>query len=264
MWAAATRRLGGLGVRRAGARRVGSLPDLEPPDPDRLLVAHRRDPNKLGTNWSNALRRRGRMPVCLLGDRMPFEHLWVEHDEVMKFLRRPHFQRELLTLSVEGGERVRVLPQEVQFDDREHFNVKHVNLRRWPRDPAKNPVKLKVPFWFTHEDAVPTVRHPPHRHAAPRHRSQPRPSPVPPRQVKAGGYVVDMFPRGLLTLVRDACHIPRFLHADMRKAVGDDLRSDAIDFPPGLTVRLEARTRDPKNPNKVGNFLIGRAKRIRG
>lgn len=225
------------GLSRAGRRWVGSLPELGPPDSTRLLRAHRRDAARLGTNHADALRRKGHIPAALIGDRLPFEHLWVDHDDVMPVLRRAHFQRELLTLKVEGGETVRVLPQEVQFDTEQAYNVKHVNFRRWPRDPQRHPVKLKVPLLFTDEDTVDTV--------------------------KAGGYVFDMFTTGLPCKVRDPNHVPRFIHCDMRKAVGDDIRLEHLELPPGVSVRLTPRTKDPAKPG-IGNFLVGRAKRIRG
>ena len=45
----------------------------------------------------------------------------------MPFLQRTHYQRELLTLAVDGGETVHVLPQEVQVGSYKQFDVKHVN-----------------------------------------------------------------------------------------------------------------------------------------
>lgn len=222
-----------VGSATAGLRR-GYRPDLDPivPSPDRVLHATTR--TSLGTRVSKVLRESGRVPASLVGDGLPFRHISVERDALMGFLRRTHYQREMLTLDVEGGETVRVLPQEVQYDDLQRFNVRHLNFRRWPRDPIRNPVRLKVPINFINEDTNPTI--------------------------KVGGYVHDMFSdTGLQCLVRDPDNIPRFIVADMRRAVDDDLRFEHLEVPPGVTVRRNARTLQ-----NDGNFLVGRVKRVRG
>ena len=64
---------------------------------------------------------------------------------------------------------------------------------------------------------------------------------------------------GLECLVQDAAHIPRFFVGDMSKSVNGDLYADALQIPPGVEVRPNARTLQNN-----GNFLIGRVKRIRG
>lgn len=213
--------------------------DPEVPSPDRVLEAQRR--SKLGSFAAESLRKADRVPVALLGDRLPFEHLSVERSALMPFLRRVHFQRELLTLVVEGGETVRVLPQEVQYDDPQSFNVHHVNFRRWPRDPARHPIKLKVPIVFINQESHPAI--------------------------KVGGYTHNMFDKGGLTcFVSDVNHIPRFLAADMRRIANienvkrrADFYAEHLDIPPGVRVKNHSLT-----TQNGGNFLVGRVKRIRG
>jgi hypothetical protein len=124
---------------------------------------------------------------------------------------------------------------QVQYDNLKHFNVTHVNFRRWPRDPDRHPVKLAVPIIFTNEEALPAV--------------------------KAGAYIHSMFAEtGLKCLVRDPDNIPRFIVADMRRSTdGKDLRFEHLDMPPGVTVQPSS----VKHLNDE-NFLVGRAKRIRG
>jgi len=214
-------------------------PALDPvvPCPDRVLQASVR--TEMGTIHSRALRDvHKRVPASLLGDRLPFVHLSVDTKELMPFLRRTHYQRELFTVTVEDGETVRILPQEVQFDTLKHFNVKHINFRRWPRDPVRHPVKLAVPLVFTHEETIPTV--------------------------KAGGYVHDMFSdTGIPCLVRDPENVPRFFVADMRRSEKGDLRFEHLDIPPGVTIRRTARTTEADGKT-IANFLVGRVKRVRG
>ena len=228
---AASLRRAGVGLLRRWYR-----PDLDPivPSPDRVLHAVPRKSSELGTIHSREMRAAGRLPVVLQGDGLPFVNLSVAREALMPFLRRTHYQRELLTLEVEGGEKVRVLTQEVQYDDLKRFNVKHVNFRRWPRDPLRHPVKLPVPIIFVNEETHPTI--------------------------KTGGYTHDIFSdTGLQCLVRDPENIPRFLVADMRRADGMDLRMEHLTVPPGVTIRPNARTL-----HNGGNFLVGRVKRVRG
>jgi large subunit ribosomal protein L25 len=228
---AASLRRAGVGLLRRWYR-----PDLDPivPSPDRVLHAVPRKSSELGTIHSREMRAAGRLPVILQGDGLPFVNLSVAREALMPFLRRTHYQRELLTLEVEGGEKVRVLTQEVQYDDLKRFNVKHVNFRRWPRDPLRHPVKLPVPIIFVNEETHPTI--------------------------KTGGYTHDIFSdTGLKCLVRDPENIPRFLVADMRRADGMDLRMEHLTVPPGVTIRPNARTLQ-----NGGNFLVGRVKRVRG
>ena len=215
--------------------------DPEVPDPDRILDAVLRsgNPNRpeasgLGSTYSRALRKDGRVPANLVGDRLPFVHLHVSKEELDPFIRRTHMQRELLTLRIEGGETIKVLPQEFQYVDRINYEPIHITFRRWPRDPVSNPVKLRVPIIFLNEGVVPAV--------------------------KNGGYVHDMWIEGgLPCLVRDPEHIPRFIIADMKRHTDGDLFFSDLEMPPGVTVQSTPRTRENK-----GNFLVGRAKRIRG
>lgn len=68
-----------------------------------------------------------------------------------------------------------------------------------------------------------------------------------------------MFNRGLLCEVTIAENLPTYLEADMSLADGNDLRLEHIRLPPGVTP-----VRTPQTRENGGNFLIARAKRIRG
>ena len=120
-------RVGSLSTPREVLRRsllcrslVTGSPELDPsvPSPDRTLTAVVRDEKKMGTNHSRTLRKSGRVPAAVIGDRLPFVHVSVDRKELMPFLKRTHFQRELLTVSVEGGETVKALVQEVRCSHR--------------------------------------------------------------------------------------------------------------------------------------------------
>lgn len=200
--------------------------DLDPvvPPSDRVLVAKPRGEKEFGNSRCQKLRDSGRTPCNVVGDRLPYVSLSVDTNELILFLKRTHCQRELMTLRVEGGlspfegEETLVLPQELQYEDKKHFNPTHVTFRRWPRDPERNPIKLAVPLIFMHAESIPAV--------------------------KAGSYVHEMFEtgQGLRCWVRQKEHIPRFIIADMRRAVNGDLRYGDLDVPPGVTPRKYAAT----------------------
>lgn len=100
---------------RAPLRPLCQAPHLDPvvPSPDRMLPAVVR--TKLGGNATALLstKQPDRVPAMLQGDWLPNVPVTVDRAALMVFLRRVHFQRELLTLDVEGGETVRVLVQQV-------------------------------------------------------------------------------------------------------------------------------------------------------
>ena len=223
--------------------------DPETPDPERVLDAELREgtsqnpelpaeamkwPTGTGSVAAEKLRKLGRIPAVLSGDWLPHVSIHVDLKEMNTFWTRPHFQRELLTLRINGGETVKVLPQDVSYDNLKNLNLKHINFRRWPRDPVRNPVKLAVPLIFINSEVDSTI--------------------------KNGGYVHNMFAaKGLPCRVSDEAHVPRFIVGDYKRARDGDLRFNDLDMPPGVTVR----------PTKIttlnnGNFLVARSKRVRG
>ena len=217
-------------------------PHLDPvvPSPDRVLDAAHRASDDFGQHRCREMRKNGLTPCNVVGDRLPYVSLAVDTKALLTFIKRTHCQRELMKLRVEGGisphegEETYVLPQEIQYENRQSFKLEHVTFRRWPRDPARNPVKLSVPLVFVHQESVPAI--------------------------KAGSYVHEMFEtgQGLRCWVSDREHIPRFFLADMRRSVNGDLRYEHLDMPPGVTPRKYKAGRTD------GNFLVGRVTRVRG
>ena len=242
--------------------------DPETPSPERVLEAQHRGPEHYGRYKSEVMRKNGPTPCAIIGDRLPYVSISVATADLMPLARRTHFQRELLTLKVEGGisdfegETCYMLPLDIRYEDLSSFKVEHVTFRRWPRDPERNPVKMPIPLIFVNSETLPAV--------------------------KAGGYVHEMFltGQGLKCTVRQREHIPRFIEADMRRADDGDLRFEHIDMPPGVApvrcVRVPHTSR-PRTPHThgptsppvhaerryrgkrtEGNFLVGRVVRISG
>ena len=222
--------------------------DTEVPDPERTLMAIPRGPKKekgeernddfsngFGRNYAARIRERGRIPAVLCGDRLPFVHITVCKKELAPFVKRTHFQRELMTLQIEGGEKVKCLVQEVTYKVSYSDEIEHIHFRRWPREPKKNPIKLGVPLISFNDKDLPTI--------------------------KAGGYVMDIFAqKGLPVRVRNPNHIPRFFLVDMKKHRNNSVYFDAIKdaIPPGVTIQKTVETQQ-----NGGNFLVMRGRRVR-
>ena len=71
------------------------------------------------------IRAEGLVPCSIQGDRLPNKSLQVGRKQLMPFLRRVHFQRELFTLQIDDGETVQVIASEVAVDSQLTFNVQH-------------------------------------------------------------------------------------------------------------------------------------------
>ena len=68
-----------------------------------------------GKGAARALRRQGRVPAVLYGEREPQEMISIETRELKRALHDPRFFSTLCSLQV-NGKAVRVLPREVQLD----------------------------------------------------------------------------------------------------------------------------------------------------
>eukprot|EP00962_Isochrysis_galbana_P008002 scaffold2183_cov140-Isochrysis_galbana.AAC.7 len=77
-----------------------------------VLVAHKRGPELQGQAAVNWLRKQGRTPGCLIGDKLPQLPFWVEAEALDVLMRPPFFGSRVLDLDFEG-EIVRALPGEV-------------------------------------------------------------------------------------------------------------------------------------------------------
>jgi ribosomal protein L25 (general stress protein Ctc) len=77
-----------------------------------VLVAHKRGPELQGQAAVNWLRKQGRTPGCLIGDKLPQVPFWVEAEALDALMRPPFFASRVIDLDFDG-EIVRALPGEV-------------------------------------------------------------------------------------------------------------------------------------------------------
>ncbi|HBM89634.1 MAG: 50S ribosomal protein L25/general stress protein Ctc [Parvibaculaceae bacterium] len=105
------------------------------------LTAQARD--RAGKGVARALRREGRVPAVVYGDKKSPDLISLSHNEVTKLWNRGSFMSALLDLEVDGKTQ-RVIPRDVQLDPVKDF-VTHVDFLRLGKG-AKIAVEVSVNF----------------------------------------------------------------------------------------------------------------------
>lgn len=163
-----------------------------------------------GKGAARALRRQGRVPAIVYGDRKEPVRISVESKLLNRELGKPRFHSTLYHLKLDG-ETIRVLPREVQLDPVTDAPI-HADF---VRVAAGGTVTVEVPVAFDHEDESPGLRR--------------------------GGVLTVV--RREIELVCPADAIPDALHIDLKEAdIGDSLHASQLRLPPN--VRLTITDRD--------------------
>ena len=106
-----------------------------------------------GKGPARALRRAGRVPAVIYGERKEQEMVSLEARALRRQLGNPHFFNTLCSLQV-NGEAVRVLPRDVQLhpvtDDPIHADFVRVS--------AGATVEVEIPVVFVNEDTSPGLK----------------------------------------------------------------------------------------------------------
>lgn len=110
------------------------------------MSAHKRD--RAGKGAARAIRREGRVPAVIYGEKKDPVMIALDPRDVWKGLRGGHFFSTVHNIQIEGGETERVLPRDVQFhpvsDQPEHVDF----LRVGPSTKAA----VLVPVVFHNEE----------------------------------------------------------------------------------------------------------------
>ena len=167
------------------------------------LSAETRD--RVGKGASRALRREGRVPAVIYGNKEEPKGIHVGERELMKLLMTGHFMNSVVMINGE-----RTLPKDVAFDPVSDRPV-HVDFLRIS-EHAK--VHVEVPIVFTDEDDSPGIRR---------------------------GGVLNIV-RHELELVVDAASIPDEIHISLAGLdVGDSLHISAVKLPEGAASAITDR-----------------------
>ena len=115
------------------------------------LTAQARD--RAGKGVARALRREGRVPAVVYGDKKSPDLISLSHNEVTKLWNKGSFMSSLLDLEVDGKTQ-RVIPRDVQLDPVKDF-VTHVDFLRLGKG-AK--IAVEVPVNFVNDEESPGIK----------------------------------------------------------------------------------------------------------
>jgi large subunit ribosomal protein L25 len=171
------------------------------------LPAETRD--RAGKGASRALRRDGRVPAVVYGEKKEPLSIHVEEKALMKMLNSGHFMNSIVMVEV-GGKANRTLPKAVDFHPVSSRPV-HVDFLRIGEHSK---VTVAVPVRFDNEDDAPGL--------------------------KRGG-VLNVVQHEL-ELVCDAAHIPGEIHIDLTGLeIGDSIHISQVSLPEGTAPAIDDR-----------------------
>ena len=172
------------------------------------LSAETRD--RVGKGASRALRREGRVPAVIYGNKEDPVGIHVEEKALMKLRMTGHFMNSGVMVEGVGKKAVRTLPKDVTFDAVTDRPI-HVDFLRIS-EHAK--VHVNVPVVFTDDELAPGI--------------------------KRGG-VLNVV-RHEVELIVDAASIPDQINASLKGLeVGDSLHISAVTLPEGATPAIDDR-----------------------
>ena len=115
------------------------------------LKAWARD--RTGTGGARQVRRDGRVPGIVYGDKQEPQNIALESRAITKQLQTGHFQSTIFMLDVEGA-KTRVIPRGVQLDPVRDFPI-HVDFMRLGKDAL---VSVDVPVHFLNDADSPGLK----------------------------------------------------------------------------------------------------------
>jgi large subunit ribosomal protein L25 len=164
---------------------------------------------RAGKGASRELRRSGRVPAVIYGDKKEPLSVHVEEKVLAKMLSTGHFMNTVVMIDA-GGKAHRTLPKDVQFHPVSSRPI-HVDFLRIG---AHSQVAVNVPVSFTDEEEAPGI--------------------------KRGG-VLNIV-RHDLELICDASEIPEQINISLKGLeIGDSIHISNIDLPKGSKSAIEDR-----------------------
>ena len=164
---------------------------------------------RAGKGASRALRRDGRVPAVIYGDKKTPLSVHVDEKSLAKMLSTGHFMNSVIMID-SGGKKHRTLPKDVQFHPVSSRPI-HVDFLRIGEHST---VTVGVPVRFDNEEASPGL--------------------------KRGG-VLNIV-RHDLELTCDAAEIPEEIHIDLTGLeIGDSVHISQVKLPKGAKSTIEDR-----------------------
>jgi len=97
-----------------------------------------------GKGAARAIRREGRVPAVIYGDKKDPEAISLDYVDVLKALNTGQFLATVFNINIEGGGKTRVIPRDIQVDPVKDFPM-HVDFLRIAKD-ARIVVEINVSF----------------------------------------------------------------------------------------------------------------------
>jgi large subunit ribosomal protein L25 len=164
---------------------------------------------RAGKGASRAMRRTGRVPAVIYGEKKEPVTIHVEEKALMKMLNTGHFMNSVVMIDV-GGKATRTLPKDVQFHPVNDRPL-HVDFLRIGEHSQ---VKVNVPVRFINDEDSPGI--------------------------KKGG-VINVV-RHELELICDAASIPDDIVIDLTgREIGDTIHISAVELPKGSLSAIDDR-----------------------
>lgn len=108
---------------------------------------------RAGKGAARAIRREGKVPAVIYGDKKEPEAIALDYNELIRLLRRGHFMSSVFDLKVDGRS-VRALPRDVQLDPVKDLPI-HVDFQRIASDGR---IRIAVPVEIVNEDKSPGMK----------------------------------------------------------------------------------------------------------
>ena len=164
---------------------------------------------QVGKGASRSLRREGRVPAVIYGNKQDPASIHIEEKALMRALMTGHFMNSVVMIEIDGKS-VRTLPKDVAFDAVSDRPV-HADFLRISEHAT---VHVNVPVVFTDEELS--------------------------KGIKRGG-VLNVV-RHELELICDAAHIPDEIAISLKGTdVGDSIHISNVKLPKGVTSAIDDR-----------------------
>ena len=165
---------------------------------------------RAGKGASRAMRREGRVPAVVYGNKEEPLAIHLEEKALVKMMSNGHFMNSVVMIEVGGGATARTLPKDVQFHPVTDRPL-HVDFLRISEHSK---VHVNVPIRFTDEEEC--------------------------RGIKRGGVLNAV--RHELELVCDAAEIPDEIAITLKGLnIGDSLHFSAVTLPKGIESAITDR-----------------------
>ena len=164
---------------------------------------------RAGKGAARAVRREGKIPAVIYGDKKDPETIALDHPTLVKLLNKGGFLSSVFDIKIDGKTH-RVLPRDIQFEPVKDIPI-HVDFQRIPSDGR---IRVSVPVHFLNEETCPGL--------------------------KRGG-VLNIV-RHEVEVMAPADNIPTHFDIDLKEVdIGDSIHISAVALPSNVTPTITDR-----------------------